>query len=178
MRTVEVDARVPRASGLRVFQHVIDFGRYSALSPHVKSAEVLSPRPDRTGSSSWELYFRSGLLSWREREVFRPDLLRVEFEQADGDFETLRGQWRLREQDGGCAVRFEVFFDFGMPSLESILDPIAERVIAETVSGVLTGGFPGTVVQPRAAAATGPARAALPLTEPVPAVAGEPRKAG
>lgn len=177
MRTVELEARVPGVSGLRVFQHVIDFERYPVLSPHVKSAAVRSPRPDRTGSSSWELHFRSGLLSWEEREVFRLDLLRIEFEQADGDFETLRGQWRLHEEDGGCAVRFEVFFDFGMPSLESILDPIAARVIAETVSGVLTGGFPGTVVRRRAAAQPAPARAALPLTEPVPAAAGEPQNA-
>jgi len=38
-------------------------------------------------------------------------------------------------------LRFQADFDFGIPSLEGILDPIAERVIKETVAWVVVGMF-------------------------------------
>ncbi len=41
-------------------------------------------------------------------------------------------------------VAFAADFDFGIPSLEGILDPIAERVIKETVAWAVIGLFPGT----------------------------------
>ena len=50
--------------------------------------------------------------------------------------------WALRQDGADTALRFECDFDFGIPSLEGILDPIAERVIAGTIAWVLVGMFP------------------------------------
>jgi len=38
-------------------------------------------------------------------------------------------------------VTFDSDFDFGIPSLAGILDPVAERVFKETIARVLTGLF-------------------------------------
>jgi hypothetical protein len=46
------------------------------------------------------------------------------------------------QQGTDVSVRFAADFDFGIPSLEGILDPIAERVIKETVAWALVGLFP------------------------------------
>lgn len=141
MRTVELDAVVAGISAGTVFENVVRFERYPELAPHVQSATVHQAYPDPTGRSDWELHFRSGLLRWSEGERFARDELRIEFEQETGDFDTFRGVWTLRQQGPDTAVRFEAEFDFGIPSLEGILDPIAARVIRETVAWALVGMF-------------------------------------
>ncbi|WP_432046800.1 type II toxin-antitoxin system RatA family toxin [Streptomyces asiaticus] len=140
MRHVELDATVLGERAEYVFDHVIRWERYPELAPHVQSATVHSATAD-TGSSSWELHFRSGLLRWSEEEHFFRDTLEIRFTQTDGDFDSFTGTWRLRQDGDDVAVSFTAAFDFGIPSLEGILDPIAERVIKETVAWALTGLF-------------------------------------
>jgi ribosome-associated toxin RatA of RatAB toxin-antitoxin module len=141
MRTVELDAIVAGTPAGTVFENVVRFERYPELAPHVRSAVVHQGFPGAEGRSSWELHFRSGLLRWSEGERFEPDALRIEFEQDTGDFDSFRGFWTLRQRGPDTAVHFEAEFDFGIPSLEGILDPIAERVIRETVAWALVGMF-------------------------------------
>lgn len=141
MRTVELEAVVASMPAAVVFGKVVEFGRYPELAPHVRSATVHQTLPEPYGRSSWELYFRSGLLRWSEGERFRREALRIEFEQETGDFDSFRGSWSLGQRGADTTVRFEAEFDFGIPSLEGILDPIAERVIRETVAWALVGMF-------------------------------------
>jgi ribosome-associated toxin RatA of RatAB toxin-antitoxin module len=107
----------------------------------VESTTVHETVPASTGKSSWELHFRSGLLRWTEQETFKRDELRLEFEQISGDFDSFCGAWVMRQEGDDTALHFEADFDFGIPSLEGILDPIAERVIKETVAWVVVGMF-------------------------------------
>jgi ribosome-associated toxin RatA of RatAB toxin-antitoxin module len=144
MRHVELDAVVLGESAETVYASIARFDRFPQLAPHVSSTTVHATLPDATGSSSWELHFRSGLLRWRESDHFVRENLQIRFEQEDGDFDTFTGTWALTPQGADVAVHFEVDFDFGIPSLEGILDPIAERVIKETVAWAITGLFTHT----------------------------------
>lgn len=141
MRHVLLDALVKDVDPLTVYDSVIEFGRYPELAPHVHTAVVHQTRPEPTGRSSWELHFRSGLLRWSECERFRRDELVIEFEQRSGDFDSFRGRWDLRADGQDTDLHFEADFDFGIPSLAGILDPIAERVIKETVAWAVVGMF-------------------------------------
>jgi ribosome-associated toxin RatA of RatAB toxin-antitoxin module len=147
VRHVELDARIPAEEVLTVFHAVRQWDKYPSVAPHVNKTTVHSAYPDDTPSSSWELHFRSGLLRWTEEEVFSPDAGEIRFEQSDGDFDSFAGRWALRQQGADVLVHFEADFDFGIPSLEGILDPIAERVIKETVAWALTGLFPGVRIR-------------------------------
>jgi ribosome-associated toxin RatA of RatAB toxin-antitoxin module len=146
VRHVELDALVRGEQVPDVFHAVRRWENYPDLAPHVNKTTVHTAWPDDAPSSSWELHFRSGLLRWTEDEVFAPDDGEIRFEQTDGDFDSFTGTWTLRQQGGDVAVRFAADFDFGIPSLEGILDPIAERVIKETVAWALTGLFTGTEI--------------------------------
>lgn len=144
MRHVELDAVVLGENARTVFESVAKFDRFPQLAPHVSSTTVHGTLPDAKGSSSWELHFRSGLLRWTEEDHFLQDELEIRFEQEDGDFDVFEGKWAVRQEDENVVVHFEVDFDFGIPSLEGILDPIAERVIKETVAWAVTGLFERT----------------------------------
>lgn len=141
MRHVALDAIIHSVDATGVFDDVTRFERYPGLTPHVRSAVVHAGRSATTGRSSWELHFRSGLLRWTEQERFVRDELFIEFAQEVGDFDSFSGNWRLRQDGAHCALSFRADFDFGIPSLEGILDPIAERVIKETVAWAVTGMF-------------------------------------
>ncbi|MGW7530530.1 type II toxin-antitoxin system RatA family toxin [Streptomyces sp. NPDC054783] len=144
MRRVELNAEIDGVEPAGVLPELVRFEKYPELTRHVKSTEVHQSLPHGTGRSSWELNFRSGLLCWTERETFLLSDGRIEFEQVEGDFDTMSGAWQLTARPGGgCAVHFRADFDFGIASMESILDPIAERVIKETIARAVTGLFGG-----------------------------------
>jgi ribosome-associated toxin RatA of RatAB toxin-antitoxin module len=144
VRHVELNARVRSRQARDVFENVLRWERYPELAPHVESATVHTAYPASEGSSSWELHFRSGLLRWTEQDRFLPEQLEIHFQQTDGDFDSFTGSWRLTQDSDDVLVHFEADFDFGIPSLEGILDPIADRVIRETVAWAVTGMFPTT----------------------------------
>jgi ribosome-associated toxin RatA of RatAB toxin-antitoxin module len=139
MRRVILDAVIFAEDAGTVFENVVQFGRYPELSPHVQSTTIHQTRPEPTGESDWELLFRSGLLRWSEKEQYLRDDLRVEFEQTDGDFDTFVGFWQMEQDGADCVLHFECDFDFGIESLAGILDPIAERIIKETVAWAVVG---------------------------------------
>lgn len=157
MRHVELEALIPAEQAETVFHSVRRWERYPDLAPHVNATTVHATYPAENPSSSWELHFRSGLLRWTEDDVFDPERGEIRFEQSDGDFDSFTGTWSITQDGDDVAVRFDADFDFGIPSLEGILDPIAERVIKETVAWSLTGLFPsvrisgGSELVPRAA---------------------------
>lgn len=143
MRRSELDAVIAATPATAIFDGIVQFGRYPVLAPHVESVSVHRTVPEPTGSSSWELHFRSGLLRWDETERFLRDQLRLEFEQTSGDFETFAGYWTLSQDGDDTGLHFQVDFDFGIASMAGILDPIADRVLRETVAWVTVGMFPG-----------------------------------
>lgn len=146
MRHVELSALIPGNTTEAVFDAVRRWENYPQLAPHVNKTTVHATLPATDCSSSWELHFRSGLLRWTESDDFAPEQGRIGFEQTDGDFDSFSGSWVFTQQGADVAVAFDAEFDFGIPSLEGILDPIAERVIKETVAWALTGLFEQTQI--------------------------------
>jgi ribosome-associated toxin RatA of RatAB toxin-antitoxin module len=150
MRSVEIIAVVPEIDLGTAFATISDFGRYPALVPEVvRSVTVQPARPGEPIVSAWEVFFRNGILAWTEVDHLHPASATIDFEQTVGDFEEFSGGWRLTPfvASGAPAVRvvFTADFDFGVPSLASIIDPVAERVLVETITEILRGLF-GTVL--------------------------------
>ncbi|WP_424217657.1 type II toxin-antitoxin system RatA family toxin (plasmid) [Streptomyces sp. BI20] len=147
MRSVHVAVALPQVSPEAGYEQVRRFARYPELAPVVRSVIV---REGGAGGevSDWEVYFRNGILRWTESDRFDPDRLSITFAQLDGDFDSFAGVWRVEAAGSGCLVDFGAEFDFGIPSLAGILDPVAERVIKETIARVVLGlfGGEGTVV--------------------------------
>jgi ribosome-associated toxin RatA of RatAB toxin-antitoxin module len=156
MRNVTLRARVPAASLDNCFSRISDFARYPELVDVVRSVTVHPIAPDGTEHSDWEVYFRSGILRWSEADRKDGAGHAITFEQTDGDFDSFTGSWSVgaeggeadasetedgRPEERQVTVTFRAGFDFGIPSLAGILDPIAERVFKETIARVLAGLF-------------------------------------
>ncbi|MGW2511404.1 type II toxin-antitoxin system RatA family toxin [Streptomyces scopuliridis] len=142
MRSVQVKVRVHDVGAAAAFDRVSAFGRYSEFTDVIRS--VTSRQESGTEEvSDWEVYFRNGILCWTESDRFDRDGLTITFEQIDGDFAEFTGVWRLVADGKDCVVDFSAEFDFGIPSLAGILDPVAERVFKETIARVVISLFDG-----------------------------------
>ena len=140
MRFVTIDASVPALAAAEVFRTLADYARYPELTPVVRDVDVWT---DESGDliSSWEVNFRNGILRWTERDVVDEKAMRIDFTQIEGDVAEFAGSWLCRADGDSVAVRFEALVDLGIASLADVLDPIAARTLAETITGILEGLF-------------------------------------
>jgi len=134
MRSLELKLRSRTADADVAFARISEFERYPEFVEEVRSVVVHGGEPLM---SDWEIFFRSGPLKWSEVDYFQPDLRRIVFEQMTGDFEVFRGSWQVDPVAGGCEVTFEATFDFGIPSLAGVLEPIATKVLKEGIAVIV-----------------------------------------
>ncbi|BAX97803.1 hypothetical protein MSTE_02493 [Mycobacteroides stephanolepidis] len=122
----------------------VAISRFEEYPNFVNDISSITVRPETSGTappntmySDWEVNFRNGPLKWTEVDYHDPVKRQISFEQHSGDFEVFRGLWRVDATDTGSRVGFEVTFDFGIPSLAGVLEPIAERVLKESIYTIL-----------------------------------------
>lgn len=141
MRHVEVVARVADLAPAEAYAIISDFSRYPEHSNAVRS--VTYKRKDGGQSvSAWEVNFREGILRWTEEDVFDVGEHTIRFRQIEGDVEYFVGTWSVRRAPQGCLVCFECDFDMGIPGLNDVLEPIAERALRENARSILGGLIP------------------------------------
>lgn len=135
MRSVELTLTSPVDPDF-AFRRITEFGRYPEFVDEVRSVVV---RSDEGGvmTSEWDILFRNGPLRWAEVDYIRPEDHSVVFEQTSGDFDVFRGSWQVQPAEDGCRVTFETTFDFGIPSLAGVLEPIASKVLKEAIGTIV-----------------------------------------
>lgn len=138
MGAMRIVAFAPDLTAERAFELVSAFDEYSAHSEAVLSVALVESGPS-TLTSTWEVQFRRGILCWTERAVLQPARGTITFDQIDGDVDEFRGHWTVTQRPGGVEVEFGVTFDVGIPTLEHIIDPIAEDALHENLSSILHG---------------------------------------
>jgi|SRR5829696_2969240 len=120
-----------------VFDLLRRLERYPDVSSSILSIEINhEPTPP---CSTWRVQFREGILVWTERDVVDEQALELRFEQVEGDFEHLAGRWHVVERPQGCEILLETEFDFGIPSLRHLIDPLAKRALYDNGVELLRG---------------------------------------
>uniref|UniRef100_A0AAU2UY53 SRPBCC family protein n=1 Tax=Streptomyces sp. NBC_00003 TaxID=2903608 RepID=A0AAU2UY53_9ACTN len=140
MRSTQLKVRVEAVCPNAAYDRIKDYARYPELTPVVRSVTVREVTEQEI-HSDWEVYFRNGILRWTETDRFDEAKLLISFRQLEGDFAEFTGTWSVTPDGEGCLVDFAAEFDFGIPSLAGILDPVAARVLKETIGVVLTSLF-------------------------------------
>ena len=138
MRSLTVKLRSSAADADTAYERITEFERYPEFVDEVRSVVVHGGGDTSVPlESEWEIYFRNGPLRWSEVDYFQHDQRRITFEQVSGDFEVFRGSWLVEPVAAGCEVTFEATFDFGIPSLEGVLEPIATKVLKEGIAVIV-----------------------------------------
>lgn len=62
----------------------------------------------------------------------------MHFTQVEGDLASFEGEWAVEETDDGVVIRFQADFDLGIPSLATMLNPVAERALRSNISELIS----------------------------------------
>ncbi len=141
MRHFELVAAVPSCTAAEAYLMMCNFKEYAQYSQAVRAMDILEEEENRV-VLSWEVYFRGGIFRWTEEDLLFPDTYSCQFNQVDGDADYFAGGWDIQDAATGCQIRFSFDFDMGIPSLSSIIDPIAERALRENIESTLFGLLP------------------------------------
>jgi hypothetical protein len=150
MQTVTIESVVTGWRAVDVYERLKDPNVYVECAPQqVKAVSIDEvPEPDQA-ITHWEIFFRNGVLSWSERDFYDDPGTTLRFEQTEGDFDVFHGDWVIEEAgDGEVLLTFKATFDFGVPSLEAIIDPVAIRVLRTAMSRIIGQMFGGTIREP------------------------------
>jgi uncharacterized membrane protein len=127
------------------------FSEFPLYSPDILSVDV-------TGETSrWVVGFRGGLVRWTQRDRRDPARQRIDFEQTDGDFVSLTGQWSLEPAQRGSTFTCRITPGTSVPHLAGAIDPMIARVLIRAVVAVVSEASKSIEVLGDAAALHDPA---------------------
>ncbi|AOT10424.1 type II toxin-antitoxin system RatA family toxin [Pseudoalteromonas luteoviolacea] len=140
MRDVKYTQTVS-ASAEQAFEKIADFKSFESHCQAVIAVDVTEIN-ERESESTWLVHFHDGKMSWRERDIFNKEALKIEFTQIEGDADIFEGVWVIESvSDNECTVTFDACFCMGIPTLADILEPIAESAIKQNVEQMLNELF-------------------------------------
>ena len=74
---------------------------------------------------------------WTERDDFYPETFKITYKQTAGDLKKMEGAWELFDTEEGVNVSLAVDFEFGIPMIAGLLNPILIRKVRENSEDML-----------------------------------------
>ncbi|WP_053923783.1 type II toxin-antitoxin system RatA family toxin [Streptomyces chattanoogensis] len=144
MPSATIRATLPDAGPDATLETLRDFASFPDHTSVVHEVQVVE---DALGTfSSWNVEFRGGLLLWTQRDSIDWASRTVSFEQTEGDFEQFNGSWQVHPEGDATCIEFTAHFDFGMPSLSAVIDPLAQVALRDAIHAVLRGMFGDSLI--------------------------------
>lgn len=122
--------------GNKVYEIIKDMASYPNFMKDLVSVEILERGEDYT-ISHWVTNADGRRIVWTERDTFYPEELKITYEQTEGDLKKMEGAWTIVEQADGCEVTLAVDFEFGIPMIAGLLNPILKKKVRENSENML-----------------------------------------
>lgn len=135
MPTVEVSYVVP-APVDAVWAVVSDQESYPQFMKTMESVKVLE-RGDGYTLTEWVARLQGARFRWIEKDLYFPEQYRITYDQTEGDLKLFRGYWALSAVAQGTQVEFVTEFEFGIPMLSAMLNPVAKLALRSNSRAML-----------------------------------------
>lgn len=141
MPEVAVTAEL-HASPERVWQVLCDMEGFPRFMSSVESIRV-TERGDGYTVSEWVCRLQGMKFRWTEHDRFLAAEGRIAYRLVSGDLARFEGAWQIAPPPGEAADRTLVTlttqFDFGLPMLAAMLDPVGKVMLRRNVESMLRG---------------------------------------
>ena len=135
MPSVEVTEKM-RGDRAYVFDLISDMESYPRFMPSLNSVHVLE-RGEGWSVTKWDTSINGMKFRWQERDDFDRVNFRIKYQQVAGDLKRFEGEWIVEEGAGEVSVTLRVDFDFGVPMLSSLLNPVASLKLRQNSAMML-----------------------------------------
>ena len=112
-----------------IFEIIKNMEAYPSFMHDLVSVEILE-RGENTTVSHWVSNVDGRKIVWTE--------MRITYCQNDGDLKKMEGEWRLVPVSEGTEVSLLVDFEFGIPMIAGLLNPILKKKVRENSENMLT----------------------------------------
>lgn len=120
----------------RIWPIVADMESYPKFMPNLDSV-VVTERDGNTTVSKWVSNVDGRVIAWTEKDTFMPEKHRIEYQQLSGDLKKFEGFWQLTETPEGVSIVLTVDFEFGIPMVATLLNPLLKKKVRENSEGML-----------------------------------------
>ena len=120
-----------------IFEIIKNMEAYTSFMHDLVSVEILE-RGENTTVSHWVSNVDGRKIVWTERDTFYPEEMRITYCQTEGDLKKMEGDWRLVPVSEGTEVSLLVDFEFGIPMIAGLLNPILKKKVRENSENMLT----------------------------------------
>jgi ribosome-associated toxin RatA of RatAB toxin-antitoxin module len=120
----------------KIWPIVADMESYPKFMPNLDSV-VVTERGENTTVSKWVSNVDGRVIAWTEKDVFMPERHRIEYQQLSGDLKKFEGFWQLTETPEGISIVLTVDFEFGIPMVAALLNPLLKKKVRENSEGML-----------------------------------------
>ena len=110
----------------KIYDVIKDMASYPKFMKNLVSVEVLE-EGENYDISHWVSNVDGRKIIWTERDDFDPEAYKITYKQTAGDLKKMEGAWELLAVD----------FEFGIPMIAGLLNPILIRKVRENSEDML-----------------------------------------
>ena len=119
-----------------VYAVVSDQESYPTFMKTLESVKVVE-RGEGYTLTEWVARLKGARFRWVEKDIYSPLQYRIDYDQTQGDLKVFRGYWALKEVLEGTEVLFVTEFEFGIPMLSAMLNPVAKIALRSNSQAML-----------------------------------------
>lgn len=135
MPYVEVSLPVD-CSPEKIYPILKNMEKYPEFMMDLKSVEVLE-RNGNTTVSRWVSNVDGRIIKWTELDTFDDEKMHITYQQIDGDLKKFAGEWILTPLENGTEIKLTVDFEFGIPMIAGLLNPILKKKVRTNSESML-----------------------------------------
>lgn len=113
-----------------------DMERYPEFMKDLLSVRILS-RKNNTTITHWVSSIDGRIIQWTESDIFDDEEMHISYSQIEGDLKKMQGEWILKPLENGTEIKLIVDFDFGVPMLAGLLNPILKSRVRSNSRNML-----------------------------------------
>lgn len=135
MPYVEVTLPV-KAEPHEVYPILKDMEKYPEFMEDLESVEVIE-RKENTTKTKWVSNVDGRIIKWTELDTFDDANMHIAYKQTEGDLRKFEGEWILTPVEAGTEIKLTVDFEFGIPMIAGLLNPILKKKVRENSMNML-----------------------------------------
>jgi ribosome-associated toxin RatA of RatAB toxin-antitoxin module len=120
----------------RIWAALLDCASIPSYIPEVAGAEILGEDGDRR-TTRWAVLLGGPRLEWVEEDSIDHERRRIDFRQTEGPLSRCTGHWQIGADGPLTTVELHIDFEIGIPLMDAMLGPIAERTLRGLTESVL-----------------------------------------